>query len=175
MQLAFVIKNHIPYSYKATLLHQKYGKIVAIFSKNDQAMLLTSGSLIWCSLQKKNNVYEFLNIEIESQVAVEHVPFVHDIMKLCLYQLPSNICVPEFFDFLLYVHNHMNFFCSNAQKVVMLRLFLMLDLLDQEAQVYQMAILNPMNASNINVVVLAKYVTAGWNNFYRLQKLEKID
>ena len=175
MQLAFVIKNHIPYSCKIVLLHQKYGKIVCMFAKNDQAALLTSGSLIWCRVQKTNNLYSLMHIEIESAIDQKHINLMHDIMKLCLYRLPSKICVPELFDFLLYVRFNLDKFCSKAEKIVMLRLFLMLDLLDQDAYVYNIAILDPLGTVPYENLVLTTYVTAGWDNFYRLQNLEKID
>ena len=66
-------------------------------------------------------------------------------------------------------------FCSKAEKIVMLRLFLMLDLLDQDAYVYNIAILDPLGTVPYENLVLTTYVTAGWDNFYRLQNLEKID
>lgn len=175
MQLAFVIKNHIPYSCKVILLHQKYGKIMGVFSKKDQAALLTTGSLIWCSVQKKNNMYLLIDVEIESQIAMHNVSLMHDFMKLCWYRLPSKVCVPELFDFLLYVRGHMDQFCSKAEKIVILRLFLMLDLLDQDATVYSAAILDPMGLIPYENLLLENYVAAGWDNFYRLQNLEKID
>ena len=171
MQLAFVIKNHIPYSFKVVLLHQKYGKIIGIFSKNDQAALLTSGSLIWCSVEKKNAAFMITHVEIESEVAIHNLLFVHDIMRLCLHRLPSKICVPEFFDFLLYVRGHLDKFCSKAEKIVMLRLFLMLDLLDQDPHLYQIAILDPMKKIDCEDIVLEKYVISGWDNFYKIKDL----
>lgn len=173
--LAFVIKNHVPYSCKVVLLHQKYGKIIGIFSKYDQAALLTSGSLIWCSVQKKNNVYALTHVDIETQINVRHVPLMHEIMKLCLHQLPKNIAIPEMFDFLLYLQGHLDQFSDKALKVIMLRLFLMLDLLDAKPDVYQMATLDPMKTDHVDNNLLVAYVSQGWNNFYALQKIEKID
>ncbi len=175
MQLAFVIKSHIPYTFKVILLHQKYGKITCMFSKDHQAMLLTSGSLIWCNVEKIHNSYRLMSIEIESHISNQHLSFVHDVIKLCLFQLPSKISVPEFFDFLLYVWWHMDKFCSKAQKIVLLRLFLMLDLLDKDVQVYKIAILDPMQAVTYEKILLETYVASGWNNFYRLQNLQKSD
>jgi hypothetical protein len=169
MQLAFVIKNHIPYSFKVVLLHQKYGKIIGIFSKNDQAALLTSGSLIWCSVEKKHNVFMITHVEIESEISMHNLSLVHDIMKLCLHRLPSRVSVPELFDFLLYVRGHIDQFCSKAEKIVMLRLFLMLDLLDQDALLYSVAILDPMGKIECDNIVLEKYVASGWDNFYKMQ------
>lgn len=163
MQLAFVIKNHVPYSFKVILLHQKHGKIVCIFDKKDQAALLTSGSLIWCSVKKMKNLYTLDNLEIESQAPLHSLIFMHDLMRLCLQALPSNISVPEFFDFLLYARQNLDTLSQKSKNIVFLRLFLMLDLIDEDHLIYQAAIMDPTGHITHEVSLLEKYVQHCWD------------
>lgn len=170
MQPAFIIKNYLPFSHKVLLLHKLHGKIFCMFGKNDHAALLTTGSLILCAIEKQRNIYHFLDLDIDSNVDVLHVPLMHDIMRICLQQIPGNIAVPELFDFLLYVHHNMERFCDKARQVVMLRLFLMLDLLADDQSMYHAAILDPAGPINHDILELQKYVTICWDNFN--QKLD---
>ena len=171
MQLAFVIKNHTPYDFRVVLLHQTYGKIVCRFNKTDQAVLLTSGSLIWCTVQKNHITYKIIHLEIESQVAIQNLKFMHDIMKLCLHGMPTNIAAPEFFDFLLYVQKNVNKFSEKSQKIALLRVFLMLDLLVDDEVVLQVAILDPAGKILQDKITLEKYIKHCWNNFFQIKSL----
>lgn len=149
------------------LLHEKYGKIFCNFDQKDQAILLTAGSLVWCTVQKTKDVYKIIHLEIESQIATKNLVFMHEIMKLCLHVLPANIAVPEIFDFLLYVRQNLYQLSDKSQKVALLRLFLMLDLLSDDGAIYQIAILDPTGQIPQEVDVLEKYIMDCWNNFFQ--------
>lgn len=138
-----------------------------MFGKTDQAALLTSGSLVWCNLHKTQNFYTIVNLEIESQIDQKNLVFMHDIMRLFLHALPANIVVSELFDFLLYVWGNIHIFSAQSKKIVLLRLFLMFDLLDDDLILYQVAILNPTGQISVKLAVLEKYVARCWNNFYK--------
>lgn len=166
-QLAFVIKNYIPYSHKVLLLHQKYGKIVCMFSPNHQASLLTTGSLIWCQVQKTHTVYKFLDLEIEYNMPVSQLQFVHDIMRICFHKIPSSIVTPELFDFLLYAYHNFSNLTDKGRIVVMLRLFLMVDLLPENQEVYKAATLDPCGPIQKDIAALEKYLSLSWQNFYQ--------
>ena len=170
MQPAFVIKNYIPYSHKVIILHKKLGKITCMFSPNHQAALLTSGSLIWCSVQKTNTIYKFLDLEIESAVCLSQLQFVHDIMRLCLQGVVRDIATPELFDFLSYVHSNIEQLSQQGQMVVMLRLFLMLDLLPEEQEIYRIATLDPYGPISHGTAELASHVAQCFDNFYQQEK-----
>lgn len=167
MQPAFIIKNYLPYSHKILLLHQVHGKIFCMFGKNDQAALLTTGSLVWCMVEQTLKLHQFLAIEIESNLSMQHIALMHDIMRICLNRVPNNIAVPEFFDFLLYVYKNMDLLCDKGRQVVLLRLFLMLDLLADDSAMYHAALLDPTDVLSQDGAILSKYVLMCWDNFYQ--------
>ncbi|OGB86087.1 hypothetical protein A3J41_01035 [candidate division TM6 bacterium RIFCSPHIGHO2_12_FULL_38_8] len=165
-----MIKTEIPYRCTVILLHQKYGKIVCIFGKTDQAAVLTAGSFIWCSVVKTTTFYSLDTLEIQSQLAIKDLRFMHEIMRLCLYNLPKNIAVPELFDFLRYVQGHIDQFDDKSKHVALLRIFLMLDLVPDQPYIYQAAGLNPTGLIDIDLAVLQQYAQQCWSNFHRSKK-----
>ena len=165
MYPAFVIKNYVPDCYKVLILHQLYGKIFCKFFKKDQATLLTTGSVIWCSIEKTSNLYQFLQLDIESQIMVKDIFLVHSIMKFCLEKVPKEIAVPELFDFLLYVQSHKDQFDEKACCVVILRMFLMFDLIGSDLSMHKAASLDPTGPIDYDIAVLKSYVAYGWHNF----------
>lgn len=167
---AFVIKNYIPYNHKLILLHEQYGKIICMFPKNHHAGLLTSGSFISCMVQKNHAIYSFVDLEIISNVQQEYLAFVHDIMRLCLQKVPSEVAVSELFDFLLYVFHNLKNLSEKGRMIVFLRLFLMLDLLPEHQEIYKAAIVDPCGIIIQEQAILEKYVVYSWNNFYQSLK-----
>lgn len=167
LQPAFVIKNYIPLSNKVVILHKLYGKISCMYVKNHQASLLTTGSLIWCQVQKNNQMYRFLNLEIESSVLLPQLSFIHDLMKLCLTKVPADIMTLELFDYLWYVHTNREQLSNKGQMIVLLRFFLMLDLLPEEQEVYRVATLDPYGEISYDCGLLQSYISHCWDNFYQ--------
>ncbi len=167
LQPAFVIKNYIPYSYKVLLLHAEYGKIFCMFGPQDQAMLLSTGSLILCAIQKKHTMYHFVDLHIELNVSMNHLHFVHEIMILCMKSLPSGIVVPELFDFLLYLYRHIDTLSIKGKNIALLRFFLMLDLLDDNISMRHAAILDPVGTIPQDNTLLDTYVVQCWDRFFQ--------
>jgi hypothetical protein len=167
---AFVIKNYLPISQKIEIVHFEYGKILCIYPKNHQAALLSSGSLIFCAVEKSQNVYRFLDLSIEKSahgLSMEQLVFVHDMMRLCQKSIPREIRVPELFDFLLYVYRNLLTLSQAGRSVAMLRLFLLFDLLPEQQEVYQIAIQDPCGAIPQDAKFLNECLQRSWDNFYQ--------
>ncbi len=170
---AFVIKNYIPMNQKVEILHFQYGKIVCMYPKNHQAAQLCAGSLIFCAVEKSQNMYKFVDLSIEFAphgLDVEHLQFIHDIMRLCQKTVPREIRVPEMFDFLLYVYRNLSQLSENGKSIVLLRLFLLLDLLPEQQDVYHIAIQDPCGVIGQDSKILHKYVALSWDIFYQHDK-----
>lgn len=171
---AFVIKNYIPYSHKVVLIHRRHGKITCIFPKQHQAQLLTVGSLVFCLVQKSNQVYTFLDLQIEyapQTVSISQLQFFHDMMKLCMHHVPRDVGVPELCDYLLYVYSNIENLSDKGRLVVLLRLFLMFDLLPQQHAIYLAATQDPYGSIDQERSVLDRSVCMSWDNFYQSEKL----
>ena len=167
LQPAFIIKNYIPHSYKVLLLHPEHGKIFCMYGPADQAILLTTGSFILCTLQKKSTMYSFLDLQIEYNISIHHISFIHDIIKLCMKNLPYETVVPELFDFLLYIYKHLDMLSDEGKSVALLRFFLMLDLLDDDMSVHHVAALDPVGPILQDRILLDKYVGQCWDRFFQ--------
>lgn len=171
---AFVIKNYLPISQKVEIVHFEYGKILCIYPKNHQAALLSSGSLVFCAVEKSQNVYRFVDLSIEFSphgLSLEQLKFVHDIMRLCQKSIPREIRVPEMFDFLLYVYRNILTLSQAGRSVAMLRLFLLLDLLPEQQEVYQIAIQDPCGIISQDSNTLNECLQRSWDNFYQHDKV----
>lgn len=159
---AFIIKTQIPYSHKILLLHEKYGKIWTIFGKNHQAMQLSCGSLILCSIEKKGHQFVLDQLDIEMHISKDQLFFVHDIMRICLYALHYAVSVPEFFDFLRYAYTHMHRFSESGKQIILLRLFLMCDLLGKDQHAYRIATQDPEDCQQISSLILNNLINDCW-------------
>ncbi|MFA5998617.1 MAG: hypothetical protein WC747_01190 [Candidatus Babeliales bacterium] len=167
---AFVLKNYAPMSHKVEILHRQHGKIMCIYPKNHHAALLSAGSLIFCMVEKNQNFYRFLNLEIESALhgfSVVQLQFIHDIIRLCIKKIPREIMVPELFDYLLYVYSDLSNLSDDGKLIVLLRCFLMLDLLPEQPEVYFVAAQDPYGTIKQESKILHEYVRKSWDNFYQ--------
>ncbi len=170
---AFVIKNYIPISQKVEIIHSQYGKIVCMYPRFHQAALLCAGSLIFCTVEKNQKFYKFVDLSIEFAphgLCIEELQFIHDIMRLCQKTVPREIRVPELFDFLLYVYGNLAHLSNDGKSIALLRFFLLLDLLPEQQDVYQVAIQDPYGAKEQDSKILYEYVQRSWDNFYQYDK-----
>jgi len=173
---AIVIKNYIPMAQKVEILHYQHGKVMCMYPKSHQAAQLCAGSLVFCTVEKKHNIYTFIDLSIEFAphgLSLEQLQFIYDIIKLCQKSIPRDICVPELFDFLLYVYRHLSELSEKGKSVAMLRLFLLLDLLPEQKGVYQIAIQDPHGFIAQDGKVLKSYVALSWDIFHQRDKAEK--
>jgi len=176
LEYAFVLKNFVTTSNKVILLHQKLGKITCIYSYKDSAKNLCSGSLIRCLVEQRNNYYTFVNFVTEFTPinrSVSMLYFIHDILRLCLTKLPYNVAVKELFDFLLYVFQSLPILTAEGQQIVLLRLFLLFDLLPEKQEMYQCAIQDPHGVIKQSEDNLKLYVQACWDTFEHEKYLDK--
>ena len=145
LQPAFVLKNY-PENNKVILLHKKLGKIVCFYRKNDQASRLCTASKVICSIKKERSFYKIESFDlliIPIINSLSDLQFFHDIVFLCLRILPGNIVVNELFDFLSYLYQNLENLNSKTQHIIMLRLFLLFDILPEDLNLYQIAIKDP--------------------------------
>ncbi|MBP7854627.1 hypothetical protein KAZ82_01680 [Candidatus Babeliales bacterium] len=161
------MKTGLPYACKVLLLHEKLGKVWCIFDTKHQAVLLHTGSLIFCRLELFKNTYRFIDIEIESMLESKYVPFVHSIMKICIKAVQENVAAPELFDFLRYVFSHMQDLTEQGRTVVLLRIFLMCDYWNYDALSYQIAISDPALAEHYDQQKLNNILQGCWELFMK--------
>jgi hypothetical protein len=167
---AFVIKNKIPYGHKVLLLHQTYGKIWCNFSKFSSARLLTTGSIISCLLEKTTFGFQFVDLEIQSQIHPKDLIFVHELMRVCLHAIEYHVPVAELFDFLCFVYHHLHELEQKNRDIVLLRLFLMCDLLPESPQGYSIATCDPLTPVPCDEGFLHQQIAKCWDNFEKSHK-----
>ena len=165
---AFVLKNFIKSKNSVIIFHKHLGKITCIYFQKDISARLCSGSYIFCSIEKKHNYYVFTHVDIIFTPLydnVEQLTFIHNLVKLCLFFLPKSIAVYELFDFLQYIYQRLDNLTEDGQNIVLLRLFLMFDLLPEDRQIYRCAQQDPYQDSLMYIKESYLYVQTCWNIF----------
>lgn len=175
MQLApaFVLKNYLPERQKVVILHKYLGKISCIYNKKDLAARLCTGSLLFCHIEKQKSWFEITFVDVISipeNCSVQDITFFHGIVLLCLKIVPSGVMVAELFDFLWYVFSNISQLPERGRNIAMLRLFLLFDLLPENKIVYQYALQDPYNPSELRDKLLNEFLAICWKNFYHEQK-----
>jgi len=163
---AFVIKNFIPLSHKVQILHEQYGKIVCMYSQDHQARQLTTGSIILCHAEPMHRLYRLEYLEIIRSVVstdLQQLQFVHEIMKICLKLVPDNVVVSDIFEFLLYVYQNVDTLSVVGRKIVLLRLFLLCEVLPSSSELYQAAMQDPFAMVPRDLLLLDRFVQIGWH------------
>lgn len=165
---AFVLKNFIGVQNKVVIFHKSLGKITCVYTNREIAAKLCTGSLIYCSVERQRSYYSF------AQVHVDYVPLacslstlslIHDIVRICWHLLPAKIAVHELFDFLLYVYKHIESLSLLGQKVVLLRMFLLFDVLPHNPGIYLCARKDPYATITESEIELQKYILQCWSKF----------
>lgn len=173
LEPAFVLKNFIPTSHKIEIFHRQYGKILCIYPRLHHASQLSTGSLILCVLEKKNNFYRFVDLSIEFSphgFSTHQLLFLCDIARIIIKQLPREISAPELFDFLLYVYGRLSTLSEKGKQVVLLRIFMLLDLLPEQHDAYLAATQDPYEKVVPDMQQLLQYISKSWDNFYQYEK-----
>lgn len=163
---AFIIKNFIPLYHKVQIMHEEYGKIVCMYSADHQARQLTTGSIILCHIEPTHRLYRFEYLEIIRSVAstdLDQLQFVHEMMKICLRLVPDGVAVPDIFDFLMYVYQNIDRLSITGRKIVLLRLFLMCEVLPSSSELYQAAMQDPFANLLTGQLLLDRYLQIGWH------------
>lgn len=174
---AFIIKNFIPLSHKVQIIHEQYGKIVCMYSQDHQARQLTTGSIILCHVESTNRLYRFEYLEIVRSIAstdLDQLQFVHEMMKICLKLVPNNVVVPDIFEFLMYVYQNVDTLSIVGRKIVLLRLFLLCEVLPSTSESYQAAMQDPFANTLVDHPLLDHYVQIGWHEIAQLPFLRDI-
>jgi len=170
MNYAFVIKNYSPIFCKVEILHKEYGKISCMYSKDHQANLLTTGSLILCSIENFNYSYRLHTIEILKSGTtsdIEHLEFIHQIALICMKLLPKQTAVDEIFNFLEYVYENIEYLDEYSRKIILLRIFFLCEFFDGTTELYKLAMQDPFNAQLKETQVLNKYLQIGLHKLFK--------
>lgn len=169
LEVAFVLKNYIPEKHKVVLLHEKLGKIMCLYSKRHAASRLCTGAQIVCSVEKKQHWYEITHYDIlfmPESLSLTRLQFIHEVVAICLRLLPANISVAELFLFLKYVYQHFKQLNQIGQQVILLRLFLLFDLLPESKEIYRYALQDPYQVIKQSDIDINRYVDLCWERFY---------
>jgi hypothetical protein len=170
MNYAFVIKNYSPIFFKVEILHKEYGKINCIYSKDDQARLLTTGSLIACSVENFNYSYRLNSLEILTTSVttdIDHLEFIHQIALICIKLLPKRVAVDDVFNFLIYVYKNIDHLNEYSRKIILLRLFFLCEIFDGSLDVYKVAMQDPFDKPSNDIQYLNKYVQIGLHKLFQ--------
>lgn len=165
---AIVLKNNVKTKNSLVLLHKQLGKIICVYKSRTIASRLSVGMFITCYVQKKKSYYQIDEIDIlfaPVSVTLDQLTFIHRIIRLAETLLPYNIVVHELFDFILYVYQHLDQFNQAGRGIVMLRIFMLFDLLPNDKKIYSYARRNPIEFQNSNPIDLQQYVRVCWNDF----------
>lgn len=172
MQLvpAFVLKNYIPEKHKVVILHKHLGKISCIYTKKDAAIRLCTGSLFFCVVEKKKSWYEIVQLDlimVPANCSSDDIVFLHEIVLLCLKIVPSEVMVAELFDFLWYVFSNFDQLTDVGRQVVLLRLFLLFDLMPEDKMGYRGALQDPYGNIEYDYQQLMPLIAICWKRFYQ--------
>lgn len=137
---AVVLKNYVPEKNKLVLLHEQFGKITIYITQKDSAMRLCNGTILYCSVDKKNNKYQLHFIDPYFVVYHDNqhdLYFLHQILKICLDCMPSENKMGDVFDLVLEIYKNLAHLKTCHKKIYILRLFLYLDIFPESSQLYQ--------------------------------------
>ena len=137
---AFVIKNYFPVRQSVMIFHQQFGKIHFFIQQKDQAALLCNGSLIYCDVVKKNKSYQCLYVDpyfVPSSISIEHLYFIHDILKICYFFIPQEMMLSDVFNLIFTTYKQIHDLDDFTQKQYLLRLFLYLGIFPDNIRLYQ--------------------------------------
>lgn len=163
---AIVIKNFVPFSYKVQIIHEQYGKIMCMYPKDHQARLLTTGSIILCSVEATHRFYrlEYLEILTTAVAAdLDQLQFMHDMIKVCLKLVPENVAVSDIFEFLLHVHQNMRNLTIQGRRVALLRLFMLCEVLPVTPELYHLAMQDPYAITSYPADMVDRFLKIGWH------------
>ncbi len=170
---AIVLKNYLPEKQKVVILHKYLGKITCIYNKKDAAARLCTGSLFFCAVAKQKSWYELDSIDVISiptNCSMDDIRFFHEIVLLCLKIVPSQIMVSELFDFLWYVFQKGDQLTQVGKQIVMLRLFLLFDLLPENKAMYRCALQDPYGIVPDSEQQLSEFLIICWKRFHQEQE-----
>ncbi|MBI2344599.1 hypothetical protein HYV10_00815 [Candidatus Dependentiae bacterium] len=175
VQYAFVIKNFSPLDFKVKILHSTYGKITCAYPKDSQAKLLTIGSLIVCNIELIGRRYSFSYLDIiysPMTQDLEKLEFFHQIMLICLRLLPDNVQVDDIFIFLMDVYKNNIILTLYNKKSILLRLFFLSEIFEQDVQIYKLAMQDPFIEGLSDSRLIDKYLDIGFHILYQQKNLE---
>ncbi|MBI2352929.1 hypothetical protein HYV11_01635 [Candidatus Dependentiae bacterium] len=169
MNQAIVLKNYVSGHQKVIILHKTLGKIVCEYAKNGQAVRLCTGSLLYCDIEKRKNSFQLKYFDVffvPTHCFLVDIVFFHEMIKLCLKVVPNCGIVPELFEFLWNIFFRFDQLADSGRYLVLLRLFLMFDLLPENIVIYHCALQDPFCAVKTEEKQLAEYVKICWRRFY---------
>lgn len=137
---AIVLKNSFPKKNKLILLHESLGKISIFFDEKHSAARLCNGSLVYCSVLKKQSSFRCEQIEayfIPMTFTLSDLSFMHDILKICLQFLPEQTSIPDLFELIVAMYSNLEHLPVCLQNIYLLRIFLYVGIFPENKKLYQ--------------------------------------
>lgn len=129
-----VLKTYFPGQCKVSLLDQTLGKIVGVPVRTD----MSSGACISYFVQQTNSVYFMQNVEIidvPMAMAYNDILFLHHILEVCYYFVPSGSRAPRLFALLVALYsNQQKLWNAQMKKLFLFQLFTVIGMYPEDAQ-----------------------------------------
>lgn len=133
---AIILKNYFPKKNKVTILHERFGKINFYIDEKHPAARLCNGSLMYCQIIKKQSMYQCDFIDAY-YIPSEDLYFIHDILKICLNFMPTQVMMVDVFDIILEIYQDLEFLQDCQKKIFLLKIFLYLGVFPENKKLYQ--------------------------------------
>ncbi len=165
---AIVLKNCFPKKNMVTILHEQFGKINIFIYEKHPAVRLCNGALIYCHVVKKQTSrYQCDLVDpyfIPFDNAAYDLYFIHDILKICLRFMPDQNKMPEIFNIVIDIYQHLESLSVCQKKIYLLKLFLFLDIFPENKKLYQLVMQDTALHNHDMDELLEKGLNYCWNN-----------
>lgn len=159
---AIVLKNYFPKKNKVTILHERFGKINFYIHEKHRAALLCNGALMYCQIIKKQSTYECDFID-PYYIPEEHLYFVHDVLKICLNFMPSQVMMIDVFNIIIEIYQNLAFLEDCQKKIALLKLFLYLGIFPENKKLYQCVMQDDLLHNHDSDVLLKEALSYCWD------------
>jgi len=160
---AIVLKNYFPKKNKVTILHERFGKIDFYIDEKHSAARLCNGSLMYCQIIKKQSMYQCDFIDAY-YIPSKDLYFIHDILKICLNFMPTQIMMDDVFDIILEIYQNLESLEDCQKKIVLLKLFLYLGVFPENKKLYQHVMQNNLLHNHDSDILLQQALSYCWNS-----------
>lgn len=129
-----VLKTYLPAKSKISLLDHTLGKIVGVLTRAD----ISSGACVSYFVNKNSSVYFIQDIEIiDMPMALAHndIFFLHHVLELCYYFVPSGSRAPQLFNLLIALYTCEQILRNiQMKKVFLFQLFTIVGMYPDDVQ-----------------------------------------
>ncbi len=133
-----VLRTYVPRKQKLALFDYNLGRIECIVSLKNRGFIerLANGALLQYYAKPLHFLYELYEVELvdlPTTFARHDIYFLHHILELYYYFLPSELPSPELFELVLFLFNPpAQLYCAHGKKMFLLKFFGTLGLFPEE-------------------------------------------